>query len=252
MSQIAIQGKVWAYERDVTGLAINGFYVGFTESATLDLTTSVDEYVEADSGNNLTAARITTEKKSNFNMEMRELSPDTASLVLHGTVSTVAAGTVTDELLPATVTIGRANMLSKSNITGSVVVIDSTPTTPKTLPSGQYQWNKQGSLVVLDKTTSGAYIEPFKVSYAHGGTKDIAIFNAPQPERWIRIEGINLADSNRPITADIYRVALDPAQSFPLKGRGLASYQLAGAALLDSLKPVDGLLGQFGRMRLAA
>lgn len=252
MSQIAIQGKVWVYERDGSGNPINGFYVGFTESATLDLSTSVDEYVEADSGNSLTAARITTEKKSNFNMEMRELDENTAGLVLHGTVNTVASGTVTDEALPATVTLNRANKLSKGNITGSMVVIDSTPTTPKTLPVDQYQWNKQGSIVVLDKTTGGAYVEPFKASYAHGGTKDIAIFAAPQPERYVVIEGINLADNNKPVTAELYRVSLDPAQSFPLKGRGLASYRLAGAALLDSAKPSGGVLGQFGRLRLPA
>ncbi len=251
MSQIAIQGKVWMYERDGSGNPINGFYVGFTESATLDLSTSVEEYVEADSGNSLTAARITTEKKSNFNMEMRELDENTAGLVLHGTSTTVASGTVTDELLPATVTLNRANKLSKGNITGSVVVIDSTGS-PKTLPSGQYQWTKQGSIVVLDKTTGGPYLEPFKASYVHGGTKDIAIFSAPQPERFVVIEGINLADNNKPVTAELYRVSLDPAQSFPLKGRGLASYRLAGAALLDSLKPAGGELGQFGRLRLAA
>ncbi len=247
--QIAIQGKVWVYERDGSGNPINGFYVGFTESAALDLSTSVEEYVEADSGNSLTAARITTEKKSNFNMEMRELDENTAGLVLHGTTSTVASGTVTDEALPATVTLNRANKLSKGNITGSVVVVDSTGS-PKTLPSGQYQWNKQGSIVVLDKTTGGPYVEPFKVSYAHGGTKDIAIFASPQPERYIVIEGINLADNNKPVTAELYRVALDPAQSFPLKGRGLSSYRLAGAALLDSTKPAGGDLGQFGRLRL--
>lgn len=249
MSQIAIQGKVWSYERDGSGNPINGFYVGFTESATLDLSASVDEYVEADSGNNLTAARITTEKKSNFTMEMRELDENTAGLVLHGTVNAVAAGTVTDEALPATVTINRANKLSKGNITGSMVVVDSSGS-PKTLPANQYQWSKQGSLVVLDKTAGGPYVEPFKASYAHGGTKDIAIFSSPQPERFIVIEGINLADNNKPITAELYRVALDPAQSFPLKGRGLSSYRLAGAALLDSTKPAGGVLGQFGRLRL--
>lgn len=249
MSQIAIQGKVWVYERDGSGNPINGFYVGFTESATLDLSASVDEYVEADSGNSLTAARITTEKKSNFTMEMRELDENTAGLVLHGTVNTVAAGTVTDEALPATVTINRANKLSKSNITGSVTVVDSSGS-PKTLPSGQYSWTKQGSLMVIDKTAGGPYTEPFKVSYSHGGTKDIAIFSSPQPERFIVIEGINLADNNKPVTAELYRVALDPAQSFPLKGRGLSSYRLAGAALLDSTKAAGGALGQFGRLRL--
>jgi hypothetical protein len=252
MSQMAIQGKVYAYSRDENGNPIDGIYVGFTESATLDLSISNEEYVEADSGNSLTAARITTEKKTNFNMDMRELDADTAQLVLHGTLSAVAPGTVTDEPLGASVTVGRSNLLEMSNVSGSVVVVDSTPSTPKTLPSGQYAWSKQGSLIVLDKTTGGPYVEPFLVSYAHLGTQDIAIFNSPQPERWIRIEGINLADNNRPVTADIYRVALDPAQSFPLKSRGLASYRLAGGALLDGTKPVDGDLGQFGRIRLAA
>lgn len=252
MSQIAIQGKMSVYERTVGGDPIDGFYVGYTETVTLDLSLSSEEYVEADTGNSLTVAKISTEKKTNLNAEMRELDEKTAGLVVHGTNSTVAAGTVTDEPLPNTITVGRSYILSKSNITGSFAVVDSTPTTPKTLPPGQYSWTKQGSIIVLDKTTGGAYAEPFKCSYAHGGTKDIAIFNAPQPERWVRIEGINLADNNKPVTVDIYRVVFDPAQSFPIKGRGLASYRLGGAALVDSTKPVDGVLGQFGRIRLAA
>ncbi len=38
------------------------------------------------------------------------------------------------------------------------------------------------------------------------------MFTQPLPERWVRFEGLNTADSNREVVIDLSRVAINPAK----------------------------------------
>ena len=123
--------------------------------------------------------------------------------------------------------------------------------TPKTLPAAQYSLNaKHGSLVINDKTTGGPYVEPFKVDYAYGTAQSTALFTQPLPERWVRFEGLNIADSNREVVIDLYRVAINPAKELSVITDELLKFELSGQVLADTLKPAAGDLGQFGRIVL--
>ena len=63
-----------------------------------------------------------------------------------------------------------------------------------------------------------------------------AMFTQPLPERWVRFEGLNTADSNREVVIDLYRVAINPAKDLSVIGNDLMKFELSGQVLADLTK----------------
>ncbi len=76
------------------------------------------------------------------------------------------------------------------------------------------------------------------------------MFTQPLPERWVRFEGLNTADSNREVVIDLYRVAINPAKELSVITSDLLKFELSGQVLADLTKSASGELGQFGRIVL--
>jgi hypothetical protein len=76
------------------------------------------------------------------------------------------------------------------------------------------------------------------------------MFTQPLPERWVRFEGLNTADSNKEVVIDLYRVAINPTKELSVIGNDLMKFELSGQVLADLTKSASGSLGQFGRMVL--
>ena len=79
-------------------------------------------------------------------------------------------------------------------LASSVVIKDSTPGTPKTLAPGvNYQLRDGGifgSLDVLDVTTGGPFVAPFKADYAYGAHTRATLLTTDQQEYALRFEGV--------------------------------------------------------------
>jgi hypothetical protein len=243
------QGRVYIGARDSAGNPQGLAYVGNVPELKVSLSVETLEHQESTSGQRLTDLQLIKTKKGEFACTLEELIASNLALSLYGTTTEQASGSVTGEVLPNPVTVGSLYLLAKQNVS-SVVVKDSAGT-PEVLPAEQVQINaKHGSLVILDKTTGGPYVEPFTVDYAYGGASSTAMFTQPLPERWIRFEGLNTADSNREVVIDLYRVAINPAKELSIITEELLKFELSGQVLADTLKPAAGELGQFGRIVL--
>jgi len=70
-------------------------------------------------------------------------------------------------------------------------------------------------------------------------------------EKHLLFKGINIADDDRVVLVDLYRVQIEPASSWTLinDGNNVNSYEINGEVLIDSLKPVDPVLGQYGNYK---
>ena len=243
------QGRVYIGARDASGNPLGLTYVGNVPELKVSLSVETLEHQESVSGQRLTDLQLVKTKKGEFACTLEELIPTNLSLALYGATTDQTPGTVTAEALPNPITVGSLYLLAKQNVS-SVVVKDSSAT-PKTLPVGQYAVNsKHGSLVILDATTGGPYVEPFTVDYAYGAAQSTAMFTQPLPERWVRFEGLNTADGNREVVIDLYRVAINPAKELSVITDELLKFELSGQVLADTLKPTAGDLGQFGRLVL--
>lgn len=243
------QGRVYIGARDTAGNPQGLSFVGNVPELKVSLSVETLEHQESTSGQRLTDLQLIKTKKGEFACTLEELIAVNLGLALYGTTIEQVSGTVTAEALPSPVTAGSLYLLAKQNVS-SVAVKDASGT-PKTLPVAQYSLNaKHGSLVINDKTTGGPYVEPFKVDYAYGAAQTTALFTQPLPERWVRFEGLNTADSNREVVIDLYRVAINPAKELSVITDELLKFELSGQVLADTQKSATGDLGQFGRIVL--
>jgi len=243
------QGRVWIGERSLLGEPQGLKYVGNVPELKVALSVETMEHQESVSGQRLVDLQLIKTKKGEFSCTLEELIQVNLGLALYGHTTVMTAGTVTDEPMPNPLIPGDLYLLAKQNVS-TVVVSDSSPT-PLVLPDDQYTVNgKHGSLVFLDTTNGGPYVEPFTVDYAYGASSSTAMFTQALPERWVRFEGLNTADGNREVVIDLYRVAINPAKELSVITEELLKFELSGQVLADLTKPIGSDLGQFGRLVL--
>lgn len=240
------QGKVFIGSRDVLGNPMALRFVGNVPNLKFSLKTDVIEHKESTSGQRATDARIIKGKSADFSCALEDFTKENLALVLYGASSQITTGTVTAEALPLGLAVGDFAALKGQSVT-SVVVKDSTPVTPLTLVAGtDYELNAEhGSIRILN---IGAYVQPFKADYTKGAVTSINMLTQPLPERFVRFEGLNIADSNKPVLIELYRVAIDPLKELAMIGENVASFDLSGSVMIDALKANDAVLGQFGRI----
>ena len=77
---------------------------------------------------------------------------------------------------------------------------------------------------------------------------EIGIFTQPLPERYLRLEGLNTAQGNAKVLVELYRVAFDPLKEIAFISNEYNKFDLEGSLLADSTKPIDAVLGQFGKI----
>lgn len=250
MAYYSGQGRVYIGTRNAAGNPLNLRYVGNVPDLKLTLTTDVIQHQESVSGQRLTDLHLIKAKKGDVAFSLEDFVADNLDMALYGATSAVAAGTVTGELLPATVTVGGSYLLAQQFV--SAVVVTDSSGVPLTLPTTQYKVNANGgSIEFLDITAGGPYVQPFKVAYAYGAAHHTAMFATPLQEHWVRFEGLNTANSNAPVIVDLYRVAIDPTKNLNLIGDVLEKLPLTGQVMADLTKPDTGPLGVFGRVIMA-
>lgn len=239
------QGKVFIGQRDNLGNPEALRYVGNVPSLKFSLKTDVIEHKESASGQRATDARIIKGKSAEFNCSLEDFNQENLALVLYGASSQVAAGTVTAEAFPAGLVAGDFVALKGQKV--SSVVIKDSAAAPATLVAGtDYELNADhGTVRILNV---GAYVQPFKADYAKGAVTSINMLTQPLPERFIRFEGLNIADGNKPVLIELYRVAVDPLKELMMIGENVASFDLSGSVMIDALKANDPVMGQFGRV----
>lgn len=247
MAYFSGQGRVYIGERDEFGNPKGLLPVGNVPDLKVSLSIETLEHKESQTGQRLTDLTLIKEKKGEFSCTLEELLTTNLELALYGTTTNdTTGGTVTDEALPNPVNVGELYVLQHQNISG--LSIKDSAATPVTVDTNHYRVNeKHGSIVFNDLAT---YTQPFKASYSYGASRSTAMFTRPLPERWVRFEGLNTADGNRPVVIDLYRVSINPAKELSVITDELLQFELSGNVLADLTKANDNTLGQFGRIVL--
>lgn len=202
------------------------------------------DHKESYTGQRLTDKTITTELKSTFSATLEDWSPDNMALATRGKVEKTTTGAVTGELSPAVLAVGSTWLLKNSNIT-SLTITDSA-TTPATVDPSKYVADlAYGTVEVLDVT---GLTLPLKAAYTKGVVEVVPFFTQGVQEVALLFEGINTADSNKKVRAELYRVALDPTKELGLITENFGQFVIEGTTLIDETKGEDPLFGKFGRM----
>jgi hypothetical protein len=244
------QGKVWMGTRDASGNPQNLRWVGNCPEAKIGLELTTIEHKESWSGQNLTDARMDTEKKASLSLTLESIQKENLQLCFRGSVTTVAAGSaITGEVLGAGVTtLAVGDLLKFAKRAATAVTIKDSTGTPKTLTNNvNYRLNATaGAIEILDLTTGGPFTGPLKADYTPGATTELGLFTTGSVPYFFFIEGLNTADSNNPVLIDLYKVLIDPSKQFDLITDDYAKFPIEGSVLMDDLKPSNAALGQFG------
>jgi hypothetical protein len=239
------QGRAYIANRDANGNPLAMRWLGNVPELRVSLKIDTIEHKESYSGQRLTDLQLIRGKDGEFSATVEDFSIQNLELTLYGQTTNVTSGNVTAEVLPTGAVVGDIYLLANQFVS-SVVVKDSNATPATLTPGTHYKVHaEQGAIELLD---GGSFIQPFKVDYAYGAAKRMAMFKTGQPEVWLRFDGLNTADNNARVIVDLYRVQLAPAQDFNLVGDDVQKFELTGRVLADVTKSDTGPLGLFGRV----
>lgn len=247
MAYFSGQGRVYLAARDANGNPLALRWVGNVPDLKVSLSVETIEHKESWSGQRLTDLQLIKSKDGEFSCVLEEISTENIELSLYGTTSSITAGTVVDEALPTGIAAGETRLLAHQMV--SDVAIQDSAGTPATLVEGTH-YKVHAAQGAIEFLGVAGFTQPFKVDYDYGAAKSVAMFRAAQPEVWLRFDGINTADGNKPVILDLYRVAINPTRDLSLIGDELQRFELSGRVLADATKASDAALGQFGRMVL--
>lgn len=250
MKDFSFQGKVYVGLRGTDGKPQALRWVDDASQLQVSLSVDTSERQESYSGNRLTSVRLQKAKKAEFTLTLNAFSKENLVLAVFGTPIDVATGTVTAEPFPANLAVGDVVALDHRDIS-TLVISDSTSGTPKVLVEGtDYSIESAaGGLVKLLSLGSPAYTPPFTAAYSYAASLRVPMFTQGAPERYILLDGINTVDNSR-VRVRLYRGVFDPASQLNFISDDLASLELKGGILFDSLNAADANLGGFGRIEL--
>lgn len=242
------QGKVYLLERLSGGGRGPRVWIGDVSELTGSITEESFTHQESYSGKKASVRKLFLSKTMEWSATMHELSAANIARFTDGTVVTTAAGTVTGEGL-GTVEVGDELKLENWGVS-NVVITDSAAPTPATIDAEHYEVDAFGNVTFNSLPTSPAPTMPLLAAYSHEAANQVAFLNAPRKEYALIYEGINLAEGEKPVVLELYKVAPSMLQTLSMitNGNQLASAPITIEALLDSAMSATGSLGQYGRI----
>ena len=244
------QGVVLMGARDITGSVAKAgglFEVGNCSELKLSVNTSTVEHKETTTGARAIDLRLTTEIKANMEVTIENFNAKNLSQAMRGNHVTAVSGTVTAE--PFT---GYPGMISPlAHIKLSNVVVKTTASTPVTLVLGtDYDVNTEAGSIKCLAGGSVVTSQALTVDYSYEAQEEVHGLTQPMQTIWLRFEGLNSADTNKPVVLDVFKFSTDPLKELEMIGDKVNAFQLAGTVLAD-LTQGSGV-SRYWRMKLLA
>ena len=175
-------------------------------------------------------------------MTLNDLNKTNVARSVFGTESAVAGATVPDEVVTAY--LGGLVTLAHPNPT-AVVVTNSDATTTYDVDA-DYEVRPGGIFILDGDITDG---QALKVDYTFAAYHKVEAMTQGAIILELHFEGLNEANSNKPVIVDIYRAQLSPTKALSLLGDKFADLQIEAEVLKDPTKVGTGI-SQYFRAKL--
>lgn len=240
------QGPIYMGTLNTTTGELEGLKAIGCGNRTLKLALSRDTKVikESCSGQRLDLMEFETGKSGSVSLELAQFDLDMLAVAMYGTSATIAAGTVTGEVMP-TMAVGGVYFTRKPNI--SSVVIKDSAGTPATLVEGTDYTVDKADYGRITIKNLGTYVQPFKVDYANAQSFNLKPFSSGAVVRCLVFEGLSTADNSK-VRVTLPSVQFSPTNEFNFLGEDEAVLTLEGKLLFNNVWDADPLLGSFGRI----
>lgn len=229
------QGALLLAERNpTTGAALGFRAVGNVSALTLGVETTTFEHKESCSGVRGIDLEIVQEINVTASFTLESLSKENLALALYGTSSAVAGASATDEQLP----LYHDKWMPLANIKVSSVVVgdDAVPTTTY-VEGTDYVLNAEAGTIMALSTGAITDAQVVFVDYTYAGHDAVeAVESGTPPERWARFEGLNTADTNKPVVIDFYKLSVQPLAELALITDEISQMEVEAKVLSDALR----------------
>lgn len=175
-------------------------------------------------------------------MTLSDLNKTNVARAVFGTAAAVPGAAVVDEAVIAYK--GALVTLAHPNPT-AVVVTNSAATTTYAVDV-DYEV-RPGGIFILDGAITDA--EALKVDYTFASYHKVEAMTQGSITLELHCEGLNEANSNKPVIVDIYRAQLSPTKALSLLGDKFADLQIEAEVLKDTSKTGTGI-SQYFRAKL--
>ena len=181
-----------------------------------------------------------------------KLNEDAGSIMLNdGSVTALSSNATTGGVEPSAITVGSTTTVTVANTAqaGDYVALGGFAGDDAALVNNKAFriLSATTSAVVLDVDTSGKTITAadalavfdggtLDIDYSYAGQELIAALTEGSLERYLRFEGINTADENRPVVVEVFKFLMDPTKELSLIGDDINQFVLEGNVLADPLQ----------------
>ena len=239
------QGVVLLGDRDpVTGRGMGFLPLGNVSDLKLSIKTSVTEHKESQSGSRGVDLRLTTEVNTSVSMKLENYNAANLALSLRGATTKTVGSTVTDEankFVPGTISpFSRIGVSAVSIQKGATALVLYVPGTASAV-TGQWDYKLNtaaGSVMwaTVPKTAALVTGDPVVVSYTFAAQSTVEALTTSATEKYLRFEGLNTADENKPVVVEVFRFLTDPLKDLSLISDKIQEFDMEGTVLLDALQ----------------
>jgi len=233
------QAFMLLFERDANGQPYNGFCVGLVENG-LKLVNEEEKLEIEDTGTGGLgiAQEIPISQKPRIEGNLVSLRTDVLSLLLHGTETKVSADTGVMQAL--TVYLGGGTYLL-DHLGVTVSSVTGPGGSPSYALNDDYTVNSEwgsinivaGGAIDTDADTDPSDSIGIEVNYDHDALTQVGAFTSGQAERWVRLDGVNVANNLNPFTLDVFKVGMAALNEMTLVAKEVMKPSFSLPALLD-------------------
>jgi len=232
------QGVVMIGPRDTSGANAKPaglIEVGNVSELKLSVNTSTVEHKETTTGARAIDLRLTTEIKANLMMTIENFSAKNLAQALRGKTAAVTGSTVTAEAVKAY----PGFIMPLQHIKVSAVTVKTVTPSASLTAGDDYEVNLEaGSIKWLEGGTGGVTAgEDCVVNYTFATQNQVEALTEPMQTIWMRFEGLNSADTNKPVVIDVFKFSTDPLKELDLIGDKVNAFALEGTVLADLSQP---------------
>lgn len=244
MKLFSFQGKVSLAKIDLATGAVGAYRpIGNVPEFTIEMDSDQVDHFESMSGARTKDAVLVRAKSMTLAGQIEEASTENLAWATNGRIKQITGGAKTGDTSPVGMVAGSVWALKGQKIT-SLVITDSDSPANTVSPSDYALDADFGSVTMIDVA---GYEQPLIAAYTDGNTTAVTFMTDDTQLYALRFEGINTVDGKK-VLVELYRTQKDPTGSIPLINEEFGQLSIAGEALADSTKTVDGNFGLFGRM----
>lgn len=235
------QGKLYLARRNSAGQALSWRWVGDVSALNIELEFEEKKSRSSIGGRLVNTQRYITATEGKITSTWHEFSPENLQLLLGAKRISQTPDVYAHDILPEEIKAGDRITLRNQNVWGVSI---------ENMNNGDdYIVDKLWGAITFITTPA---VQPVIVDYQHPGNTVLPLTENTSEEFSLRYEGINLAENNRPVLVEVYRVSLDPVATLALINTetGLSGLETTANILYDGHKSNDESLGRFGRIVL--